>query len=81
MYVRLSIAEPEILPTMLDVLDRRQGDREFLRIFCRACVEARAYDESAHEAAEWLLAMDPAAAEAHIVMATRLLQAPIRSRS
>lgn len=75
LYVKLNVAQPEVLPTMIRVLDGHESDEEFLKVFCRACLEARCYDENALKAAQWLLKLDPKAKDAHVILASRLLQA------
>ena len=81
LYARLGITEPEILPTMLRALNKREADPRFLRVFCEACLGARAYDEPAQRAAHWLLKHDPRAACAHVILSTALLQAGEIKRS
>jgi tetratricopeptide (TPR) repeat protein len=75
LYVKLQITQPEILPTMQRVLDERLNDRDFLSVYCKACQQARFYDESAHRAAEALLKLDPAPPEAHVILSSRHLHA------
>lgn len=75
LYVRLGITSPEILPTLDRVLEAGKGNRGFLKTYCLACQEARRYDETAQQVAQWLLEQDPADPAAHAILATRLLQA------
>ncbi len=75
LYIKLGITSPEILPTLDRVLEGRKEDRAFLKTYCQACQEARRFDEQAQQVATLLLVQDPASPPAHVILATRLLQA------
>lgn len=74
LYVRLNSHEPEILPILKRALDRRIDDADFLLLFCECATRARDFGDEAQRAAGRLVELDPMAAPARIILATRLLQ-------
>lgn len=74
LYIQLGITSPDILPTLDRVIEERRDDPALLRTYCRACQEARRYDDQAQQVAMWLLERDPEAPAGHAILATRLLQ-------
>ncbi len=74
LYLKLGVTGGEILPMLSRVMDRRQDDAAFLRLYCKTAQESHAQDETAQKAARSLLKLDPQSAEAHTILASTALQ-------
>ncbi|MBI1785544.1 VCBS repeat-containing protein, partial [Candidatus Sumerlaeota bacterium] len=74
LYVRMNITRPEILPVLTPLLPERENDKIFLLVYCKAAQEGRNFDDAAQRAARALLDLDPTVPEAHVILASVLLQ-------